>query len=229
MAYQQAPNLPQKLLVIAAQQHNEYKLAFAHAVMAVELAATRQINFTFLNTLGDFFLFPIGYLLWCTYRQDGLDPADQLLAFLPISFLFFALTYWENLNWATTGLQNTPVILFGLLAVYLVAPSEQAQPNRVRLLSGCVAAALAALTSANGFLLAPVGIWIFLKRRNYLPAIAWCGAFVLPLAAYLYRFVPVVHPVHQASYYTSRSSSLPFWAVCSASVGRLRYWGFWSP
>ena len=124
--YAQSPTLKAKLLEIAAEQHNEYKLGFEHSIVAAELELTHHLNFTFLTVLGDLFLLPLGYLLWRTYQPDesGLD--RRLLAFLPISLLFFSLTYWENLNWATTGLQNTPVILFSLLAISLIAPGKTA-------------------------------------------------------------------------------------------------------
>ena len=202
IAYQPLPTAQSKILEIAAEQHNEYKLAFEHAIVAAELELTHHLNFAFLTTLGDLFLLPIAYLLWCTYRLKELDPVRQVLAFLPISFLFFALTYWENLNWAMTGLQNTPVILFSLLSIYLVASPTPTPLTRLRLLPGCLVAALAALTSANGFLLGPIGLLIFLPRRQYKCALAWCASFLLPLAAYLYHFSPVAYPVYPSAFVT---------------------------
>jgi hypothetical protein len=200
LRYGQLPTLKAKVLEIATLQHNEYKLGFEHSVVAAELELTHHLNFTFLTVLGDLLLLPLGYLLWRTYQQDekGLD--RRLLAFLPISLLFFSLTYWENLNWATTGLQNTPVILFGLLAIFFIAPGKA--PSVAHLLLGCLAAALAAFTSANGFLLGPVGLWILLARRAYAGSVAWCASFILPLAAYLYHFTPSVYVVQRFVYIT---------------------------
>ena len=199
VAYEQLPSLGGKILEIAAEQHNEYKLGLEHSIVAAELEVTHHVNFALLTALGDLFLLPIGYLLWRTYRQGG---PNQVLAFLPISCLFFALTYWENENWAMTGMQNTPVILFSLLAIYLIAPRNLLPATRMRLFLGCLAAALAAFTSANGFLLGPVGLLIFFARRQYVRALTWCAAFLLPLAAYLYRFSPVTHPAGRAPFAT---------------------------
>jgi hypothetical protein len=198
--YAQLPTLKAKLLEIATEQHNEYKLGFEHSIVAAELELTHHLNFTFLTALGDLFLLPLGYLIWRTYQQDesGLD--RRLLAFLPISLLFFSLTYWENLNWATTGLQNTPVVLFSLLAISLIAPAKM--PSAAHLLLGCLAAALAAFTSANGFLLGPVGLWVLMARRAYGGSVAWCASFTLPLAAYLYHFTPSVYVVQRFFYIT---------------------------
>ena len=200
--YEQLPSVTTKLLYIAAAQSNEYKLAFEHSIVAAEIEATRHVNFSFLTTLGDLFLLPLAYLLWRTYRADEDDLDRNLLAFLPISFLFFSLTYWENLNWTTTGLVNIPVIFFSLLALYLLLPRKMIEPTPARLLLACLAAVLAAFSSANGFLLGPVGFLILLTRRAYARSLVWCASFLLPLAAYLYHYTRIVHTADITSYGT---------------------------
>jgi hypothetical protein len=142
--YHQSPSLKNKVLHVATDQDNEYKLGFEHSIVAAELELTHHLNFAFLNALGNAFLMAIGYLLWRIYRKDEQDLAKSLLAFLPISLLFFSLTYWENLNWTTTDLQNIPVIFFSLLAIYFLFPGRRFPPSRMRMLLACLAAALAA-------------------------------------------------------------------------------------
>jgi hypothetical protein len=200
--YDQLPSLEKKLLYIAAAQSNEYKLGLEHSIVAAEIGLTHHLNFAFLTAMGDLFLLPLGYLVWLTYQEDESDLVRRLVAFLPISLLFFSLTYWENVNWTTTGLQNIPVVFFSLLAIYLLIPRKMAEPARARLLLACLAAALAAFSSANGFLLGPLGLLILLARRAYARSVVWCAAFVLPLAAYLYHYTRLVHPVTRASYVT---------------------------
>jgi hypothetical protein len=197
--YDQLPSLKAKLMYVATKQFGEYKLGFEHSVVAAEIEVTRHLNFAFLTALGNLFLLPVGYLLWRTYPGQGsLD--RRLFQFLPISLLFFALTYWENLNWAMTGLQNTPVILFSLLSIYLLAPEYRTA--RFYPFLPCLAAALAAFSSANGFLLAPVGLLILLPRRAYAKSLLWCGSFVMPLATYLYHYGHPVESLHRAAYIT---------------------------
>jgi hypothetical protein len=198
--YERLPTLQAKVLDIASEQVNEYKLVFAHSIVAAEIELNRHLNFAVLTTLGNLFLLPIGYFLWLTYQEDGIALSRRLLEFLPISFLFFALTYWPNLNWATTALQNIPVVFFSLAAIYFLLPGKMMELTRARLLLACLAAALAAFTSANGFLLVPVGLLILLPRRDYVRSVAWCGSFVLPLAAYLYHYSRPVHPADMGSY-----------------------------
>ncbi len=204
--YGQLPTLQAKLLDIATAQVNEYKLAFAHSIVAAELELTHHLNFTVLTSVGNLFLLPIGYLLWLTYQEDGMEDGSalnrRLLQFLPISFLFFSLTYWPNLNWATTALQNIPIIFFSLLAIYFLIPRKMLELTRARLLLACLAAVVAAFTSANGFLLCPVGLLILLPRRDYARALAWCASFLLPFAAYLYHYARPVHPIASPSYIT---------------------------
>jgi hypothetical protein len=200
--YDRLPTFTTKVLYLATAQSNEYKLAFEHSIVACELEFTRRLNFAFLTALGNLFLLPLGYLLWRTYQEETSDLNQRLLAFLPLSLLFFALSYWDDLNWATTGLQNIPVILFSLLAIYLLLPGKMSGPALPRLLLACVAAALAAFASANGFLLAPVGLWILFVRHGYVRSLLWCASFVLPLGAYLYHYTFLVHPADGASYVT---------------------------
>jgi hypothetical protein len=200
--YDRLPTWRAKVLDIATEQENEYKLAFAHSIIATEIEMTGHLNFAVLTNLGNLFLLPIGYLLWLTYQEDGIALKRRLLEFLPISFLFFSLTYWPNLNWTTTALVNIPVIFFSLLAIYLLFPRSMVEPARARLLLACLAATLAAFTSANGFLLGPLGLLILLAHRAYFRSLAWCASFVLPLAAYLYHYTRVFHPADIGSYVT---------------------------
>jgi hypothetical protein len=207
--YDQLPTLRAKALDIATRQHNDYKLAFEHLIVAAEMELTGQLNFALLGALGNLFLLPIWYLLWRTYerKQSGLD--RRLLEFVPISLLFFSLVYWESLDWAMAGLQNLPVILFSFLAVYLLIPRELVRPTRAHLLFACLAAVLAACSSANGFLLGPLGLLILLPRRAYAESLAWCVSFVLPLAAYLYHYAPYHPPVYGR--HTALFLSRPFY------------------
>jgi hypothetical protein len=227
--YDQSPALKTKLLHVATDQVNEYKLSFEHFIAASDLELTHHLNFGLLTGLGNSFLLAIAYLLWRTYQQDEQDLDRRLLAFLPISLIFFSLTYWENLNWATTDLQNIPVIFFSLLAIYLLFPGRKFGPAPIPMLLACLAAALAACASANGFLLGPVGLLIFLPRRAYANSLLWCASFAPPFAAYLYHFSVPPHPVHWAVYLTRPlfflaflGCAIPFrWPAALLGVGIL--------
>jgi hypothetical protein len=195
--YDQLHSLTTKVLDVATTQTIEYKIIFEHFVVASEMELSHHINFAILTGLGDLFLLPIGYLLWRTYREQNKNLNQRLLAFLPISLLFFSLTYWETLNWSTADLQNVPVICFSLLAVYLLFPERTLTTSWARLVLACLVAALGAFTSPNGFLLGPVGLLILLPPRLYARSVVWCVSFIAPLIAYLYHYTPLVHAAHK--------------------------------
>ncbi len=206
--YHLLPTLQSKLLAAATTQNNDYKLAFVHFVVATEMAIVGHLNFGFLVILGNLLLLPIAYLLWHTYRPDERSLRRQLIEFLPISALFFALTYWETVNWAAPSLQNLSVILFSLLAIGMLS-SKDDSPSPTRLLVGCASGILAALSSANGFLLAPVGLLMLLRQRRIAASLVWSGGFLIPIAVYLYHYVPY-HESFQRLHHTSLISKVGY-------------------
>lgn len=227
LEYVHLPTFEAKVLHVATDQSNEYKLSFEHSIVASEVEFTRHLNFRFLIALGNLFLLPILFVVWLVFQQDEPNLDRRLFAFLPISLVFFSLTYWENLDWAMTGLQNTPVILFSLLAIYLLAPRKMAEPGPARFLLSCLTAALAAFTSANGFLLAPVGLLILVPPRAYTRSLLWCASFVLPLVAYLYHYTsPVQQPMFRLYYITRPLFFLAFFGCVIPSRWYAAWLGF---
>jgi hypothetical protein len=201
--YGQMHGFTEKVLHVATAQTNDYKLGFLHFVVALQLELTGCLNFGSLITLGNFLLLAIAYLLWRVYRREGSDLNQQLLEFVPVSLLFFSLTYWESLNWAMAGIQNLSVIMFSLLAIYFLNLGRTKSPPFHALLLACGSANLAAFSSANGFLLAAVGLVFLLRRKAVVGAAVWCASFVLPFAAYRYHYIPFsvsVNIMHKGSY-----------------------------
>ncbi len=206
--YQRLPTVSAKLIEAATAQNNDYKLAFVHFIVAAQMEVTGHLNFRILVTLGNLLLFPIAYLAWLTYRRDGSSLRCQLMEFLPISMLLFSLSYWETLNWAAPALQNLSVILFSLLAIRILSSGEE-PPSPTRLLVGCASGVLSALSSANGFFLAPIVFFMLLRRRAIAASLIWCGSFLLPAGAYLYHYVPY-HESFQRLHSTSLISKVGY-------------------
>jgi hypothetical protein len=211
--YRQLPDWGAKAIHILTKQTNDYKLAFAHLIIAADLELTGHLNFRFLVFLGNLCLLPIAYLFWRSCSPvPGCRLDQRLIRFLPISLMLFSLVYWETLDWCMAGLQNLPVILFSLLSITLLIPRIP-EASLARVLLASLSAALAALSSANGFLVAPIGLLVLLPRRAFGAATLWCASFLIPIASYLYGYSPYsvsVQSIHSRSWLIKASYSLAF-------------------
>jgi hypothetical protein len=194
--YEHASGPTAKALQIAVSQYNSYRLIFMHGVVAAELGLTHHLSFGFLTAFGDLFLLGIFGLLW--YSFERTPSRSKLLYFLPVSLIFFSMSYWETLNWAMTSLQQIPVIFFAFLALYLLSPRKTADLQKDRFFFSCIAALLSCCSSPNGFLLAPIGVLMLASRHRYKLTILWLCSFILPFCAYLYY--PVFEPAQHRSH-----------------------------
>jgi hypothetical protein len=169
--------------------------------------------------LGNLFLLLIAYLLWRTYRSPSPRSLNQrLVEFLPISLLLFAPFYWETLDWSMAGLQNIPVIFFSLLSIILLVATNPGKSGLGRSLLAGLSAVLAALSSANGFLLAPIGLLILLPRKAFSAAALWCACFLLPVAVYLYHYVPHRYSAHVLHSATLNEKVFYFFALLGCAI-----------
>jgi hypothetical protein len=189
--YQQSATWASKILEIVAHQHTEYKLVWDHLIIALELGLTGHLNLEFLITLGNLSLIPIAWLLWSIHRSEDGQGERLPLRFLPVSLLFFSLAYWETLDWAIAGIQNLPVVLFALLSIKLLVSAESDTRTNWRFWTSCLSAVFSTFSLANGFLLAPIGLVILLRRKAYAASAVWCTCFLLALVPYVYRYVPL--------------------------------------
>jgi hypothetical protein len=80
------------------------------------------------------------------------------------------------------------VIAFSLLSIYFL--SKAAQNNFV---ISCIFAALAILSSPNGFFLAPVGAFMLAGRRQWKQLVIWAAILCVLLGLYFFRYggVPI--------------------------------------
>lgn len=176
-----------RLVAIVAAQHNEYKLIFEHAIVAADLALSGRIHLPLLVWFGNLLLIPMGMIFWAQFRPE--DPIDRrLLLFLPLSWLLFQFTYAEMVDWAMEGLQALAVVCFAVASFYFLT-----RESRRSFVLACVAGALSACSSANGFVIAPIGLVMLLAQRRVARVLPWCLTFGAAFVAYLYRYTPVPH------------------------------------
>jgi hypothetical protein len=176
------------LLSVISFQHNEYKLIFEHAIIALQYGLTGHLSLGALVAFGNLFVLPIGLFYFPQFLPEF--PLDRrLLLFLPVSLLLYQLTYAESLDWTMSSLQNVAVVPFSLAALYFVTRNR----NRSSFAWACVFGLLACLTSVNGFLVALIGGVILLARRQLLALLIWAVLFAAGVAAYLYRYTALPH------------------------------------
>jgi hypothetical protein len=172
-----------KLMEILTSQHNEYKLMFANAVFVLQYLVSGRVNFSLLSTIGNLFVLPLLLVVYLMWRIDGREVRNKLLLFSPVSWILFQLQYYSSLNWPTASLQNIPVILFSLLAIYLLSKDRQT----LFPLALC-ALILAIASSGNGFFVIPIGCLMLIQFRRPARFVYWLVASASMLALYLYKY-----------------------------------------
>jgi hypothetical protein len=141
-----------------------------------------------LRDLPEFFVLGILALLWAISFREEHDLQRRLILFAPVSVMLFSLNYAATPGGAMTGLHDLPVIFFSLAAICALGRGGAADRHPRRWFVGaCAAAGLACLASANGFLLAPIGVAVFWSRGQRGRAAMWSAVFVLAAAGSLYQ------------------------------------------
>lgn len=174
---------PAKVSYFLAAQHNEYKLFFEHGLVWLQFAATGHIDLRSLIALGDGFVLLLAILLWKMFLPNHKDFTSRLTFFIPVPWLLFQLQYVETLDWAMASLQNLPVLVFSLGAIYyLVRATRRAFCVAVVLLI------LAIASSGNGLVMIPVGALMLILSRRYIRVVSWLLASAVCVVAYAYHY-----------------------------------------
>lgn len=181
------PALTRTLSVISFQ-HNEYKLIFEHAIIALQYGLTGHLNLGALVVFGNLFVLPIGLFYFPQFLPE-LRLDRRLLLFLPISLLVYQLTYAESLDWTMSSLQNVAVVPFSLAALYFLTRNRYWKS----LVWACLFGLLACLSSVNGFLVAIIGGVVLLARRQVAALLVWALVFATGVMAYLYHYTALPH------------------------------------
>ncbi len=181
--FRQEKDFTEALKILFAQV-NQHRFAFERLVMLTLVFLTGTINLKALITLGNLFLLGILYLFFQTFREERVS----WYYFLPIPFLLFNLTYYENANWGIAAIQNTPLIFFALLSAYGLG-----REDRVGWWIGAVAAFIATFVSGTGMLTWVIGAIILFLQKKYNPLIFWSLLTIGCLIFYFlfdYHFIP---------------------------------------
>jgi len=145
--------------------------------LSIQYLLFQDINFQRILFISLAQLAAIAWLLWKHASSASIAPWKAL----PILFLWFQPQYYEVANWAMTGIQQSSVILFTLLALHFTA-----KPGRKNLAIAILFAAMAFYSFGSG-VLAYVGIGYYLLANRRMKEIIWLApSFTLQLASYFY-------------------------------------------
>lgn len=173
----------EKINLIFAQ-HNEHRIAFTRLIALLIYKLNGSLNFQWFIWFGNFGL--VGILIVFYKFLTKIDFSINYL--VPICFIIFQFSLYENTFWGMASVQNFWVVFFVLMAFWQI--SVQKIPY--------FWAFMAAFTSANGVLFVPIiGVISFLYFKNYKQLIKFSILGLLILACYflLYQKPPNTQPV----------------------------------
>lgn len=148
----QAPTLSDKLHQFV-KQHNEHRITYDRIITWLDYQLTGKLNFRHLMVVGNLSLLGLLLVFINVLRRAG----RPLLYAVPVAFLLFNLSQWENMYWGMAALQNFSIMLWVVGAVYYLSYTK-------RLATAIGLAVLATLTSGNGLLVWPIGALVLFLR-----------------------------------------------------------------
>jgi hypothetical protein len=178
-----APTLAARLGTILFEQHNEYKPIWANALIALQWKLSGHVDFVVLSLLGNLQVMLLAWLFWKCFAPDTVTRTRRLVLFVPVALIVFQTNYSETLNWPMPGIQNVGVMVFALLAIWLLSKSDIGS-----FAGACCGLALAIAASGNGFFVYPVGLLILLQQRRFLRMFPWTLSMALCAAVYFTHY-----------------------------------------
>lgn len=158
-------------------QVNQHRFGFERIVFIVIDKVFGNENIKAQIILGDCFLLGIAFLLFHFFKKLNLS----IIYFTPIPLLLFNLTYFENANWGIAAIQNTPIIFFSFLTVYLLS-----KPFSIPFYFAIATATLTMFTSGNGLSIWPIGLTILVLQNRKKELLIWSSFAIFLIIFYFY-------------------------------------------
>lgn len=204
-----------RLGVVVTSQHNGYKQLTNNVLVWACYRFTGHVRMLPLIAIGDAFVLLIFLPVAFMARTLTKDRANWLLLLVPVACFIFQLQYASALNFASCSIQEIGVIAFSLLSIYFLSKDVR----NISVIS-YIFTVLAALSSPNGFFLAPVGAFMLAGRRQWKQLGIWTAVFCVLLGFYLFRYVGV--PITAVDK-TATHSINPIYALTFLGASAARY------
>lgn len=164
------------------RQHNEHRIVFDRLLAFFDYAVAGKLNFVHLMWAGSLTLVGLLIIWWKAVRGSF-----SIAWLLPLPYLLFTLSQWENMYWGMAAAQNFGVVFFSAWAIYFLT-------IRRKLVPALLAALLATMTSANGLIVWPILAVLWFLQGATGKGIATAVAGAMSWALYFYGFVKVPQP-----------------------------------
>jgi len=182
------------------EQVNEHRFAFERVMMfGIHLVAGHpDIKLQIIT--GNLFLVGIAWLLYRFFNWSG----QPIVYFLPVVFLLFNLSFYENANWGIAAIQNTPLIFFALLTVWFLAKNTP-KGN----LAGLFSAVVTTFVSGSGLSVWIIGVILLVMDKRYRFLAVWIGTAVV-IGIFYFTFDYVMYPRDRSNLWHHPLANLSF-------------------
>lgn len=167
-------------------QHNEPRLFFPR-ILYLSVAYITSVNTVFIMICSWMVILINLFFIYLLSRRQSDNKFQSLIPFIPVAWLLFILSQWENLLW---GFQICIFLcVFGfLLSLYMLNKSENLD---YFLFFSLVGAIISTFSFTNGFLVWIIGLLyiIIIKKERNKMATAWILSFIAVCIFFFYGWV----------------------------------------
>lgn len=200
-------------LKMLIEQHNEHRILFPRLITWFDYQLEGHINWPTLMILGNLIWCGILYFLWTAFRVLKLS----LWYFLPVPWLLFHPSYYDNLTWAISVLQQSVIVFLLSWLVYAF--------TKRRYLLAILIIFIATFTHGNGIFGIGIGVVFLVLDRNWRWLSLWLFVSVCLGIIYFYDFAGG----QNANFGHSFANPLQMTAYFSAFLGSITMIFFSNP
>lgn len=178
----QTNSFSEKISILFAQ-HNEHRIFVTRLASLIIFSITGTLNVKLLMFFGFLALVGILILFFKILKKYNFP----LISFIPISFLIFNISLYENTFWGMASIQNFGVIFFGFLSFYQLVFSIE-NTKKSLLYFAIFSCFLGIFTSSNGILIPIIGSFILLFQQRKREFFLWFSSSIIFLGIFFFNF-----------------------------------------
>ncbi|MBO9639607.1 MAG: hypothetical protein J7576_15655 [Siphonobacter aquaeclarae] len=158
------------------QQHNEHRIIFPRLLTLFDYYLEGHINWVTLTFIANLLWVGTLYFFWQGFRALSLP----LWMFIPVPLLLFQPQAYDNVNWSISILQQSDILFWYSLFVFLFA--------KERYRWAALVAIVATFTHGNGIFTFAIGVFFLATRREWKTLAWWVALMALIAAIYFIGF-----------------------------------------